>query len=139
MKIRKIRKDDLQILATLNAQIFKDTTKNQALKTFEEAWKKRIPDGCLVAEEDQKILGAIIVEKKVTFRKKSSGITSIFVKKEWQSKGVGKELIERSLAVLKKNGYKNVSLTVALDNDRAISLYEKYGFKAYRMLYLKEL
>lgn len=52
---------------------------------------------------------------------------------------MGKVLIEASLAALKKEGYENVSLTVALDNEKAISLYEKEGFKPFRMLYLKEL
>ena len=139
MRIRKIREEDLRVLAALNAEIFNDNTEEQTLVTFKDAWGRKIGNACLVAEENQEIIGAIIIEKKVTFLKKSSGITSFFVKKEWQGKGIGRKLMESALAVLKESGYKNVSLTVELDNEKAVSLYEKEGFKPFRMLYLKEL
>ena len=139
MEIRKIREDDLPTLAALNAETFTDTAKGQALLTFKDAWDKRVGDACLVAEENQEIIGAIVVEKKITFIKGSSGIVSFFVKKEMQGKGVGTKLMETALAALKKNGYRNVSLSVALGNEDAISIYEREGFKPFRMLYLKEL
>ncbi|MBU0531992.1 GNAT family N-acetyltransferase [Candidatus Micrarchaeota archaeon] len=139
MLIRKIEENDLKGLAALNVEIFMDTTEAQTLKIFKNAWGRRINGACLVAEESQQILGAIIVKKKVTFLKNAAYVVSFFVKKEWQGKGVGRKLMEKSLAALKENGYRNVSLTADLDNDRAASLYEKYGFRPYRMLYFKEL
>ena len=51
---------------------------------------------------------------------------------------MGRRLLENALAAL-KNGYKNVSLTVELDNEKAVSLYKKQGFRPFRLLHLKEL
>jgi ribosomal protein S18 acetylase RimI-like enzyme len=140
MEMREIRENDLPVLAKMNAEIFGDTEgKGLPLAVFLEAWKQRVAKACLAAEENGEIVGAIMAEEKMTFYKNSSYITSFFVKNEWQGKGVGKMLIEAALAALKKEGYENVSLTVALDNQKAISLYEKEGFEPFRMVYLKKL
>lgn len=139
MEIRSAREEDLRVLAAMDAEIFNDTVEGQALLTFRDAWKRRIDGACLVAEENQEIIGAIIAEELVTFLENSSRITSLFVKKEWQGKGVGGKLMEMALSALKEKGYGNVSLTVALDNKKAISLYEKEGFRPFRMIYLKKI
>jgi ribosomal-protein-alanine N-acetyltransferase len=135
MEMRQIREGDLPILAAMEAEIFGGTGgKGQSLAVFSDVWKKRVVPACLAAEENGEIIGAIISEEKITFTKNSSYITSFFVKKEWQGRGVGKMLMEGALAALRAEGYKNVSLTVALDNKKAIALYEKEGFRLFRML-----
>lgn len=138
IKIRNITKEDLEILAKLNASIFKDTSKKQALGVFTNYLKKGIPDACLLAQENGNIIGAVFAEEKKTFYPNSSHIKSIFVKEKWQGKGIGRQLIEKCLDALEKAGMKNVSLSVDPKNRSAVSMYWKYGFKKFRVLYLKK-
>ena len=138
MIIRTVKETDLGILAKMNSDIFGDTSEKQALEVFRDAIENGIPDACLVAEENE-ILGAVFVEEKLTFTENAAGIKSIFVKKGWQGKGIGKMLLEGCLSVLKEKGYKTVSLSVEQNNENAVSLYENLDFRPFRVLYLKEL
>ena len=139
MKIRTVKKSDLKTIAKLDRQIFKDTTNQQALKVFQDSFKRKIPGACLVAEDNGKLIGAILSEKRLTFSPNTSYISTLFVRKEWRHKGIGKLLLERCLAAMKKSGMKAVSLTVAKENTTAFSLYKKHGFKPVRILCAKKL
>jgi ribosomal protein S18 acetylase RimI-like enzyme len=138
MNIRKMTEQDIPILADLNAQIFKDTGKEQATKVFSDSFRNSVPGACLVAEEG-KIIGAIIAERKTTFTPNAAGIKSFFVVEGYQGKGIGKMLLERCVAALKESGIETVSLTVDPENKSAISVYEKEGFELFRLKYLKKL
>ncbi len=56
-------------------------------------------------------------------------ITLLAIKKEFQNKGYGKILLEKSIQFLQKNNVRFVYLEVAVDNKQAIKLYEKLGFE----------
>jgi len=45
--------------------------------------------------------------------------------------GIGTMLLESALAVAKELGYEQAELEVISDNEQAVSLYEKLGFKKY--------
>jgi ribosomal protein S18 acetylase RimI-like enzyme len=139
IKIRRIRGDDLKKLAELNAETFKDTSEKQALFVFKNSYEKGIKQACLLAQENGEIIGAVFVEEKLTFYSKAAHIKSIFVKKGWQRRGIGKRLMENCLEVLKKKGINTVSLSVDIENKSAISLYKKYGFEPFRMLFRKNI
>ena len=59
-------------------------------------------------------------------------ITQICVTPAMQGKGVGHELLRRSLMSLKDNGCRGVSLTVTSANRDAVALYERVGFRTIR-------
>jgi ribosomal-protein-alanine N-acetyltransferase len=56
-------------------------------------------------------------------------IVSIAVDPDFQGKGIGTRLMETGLQWLMDNGFKDVFLEVRVDNDVAIRLYTKFGFK----------
>jgi ribosomal-protein-alanine N-acetyltransferase len=58
-----------------------------------------------------------------------SRILSIAVDPSAQGKGYGSQLLEIGLNALKRSGAKRVRLEVKQDNEPAIALYEKHGFK----------
>jgi ribosomal protein S18 acetylase RimI-like enzyme len=62
----------------------------------------------------------------------SGHITQICVSAAVRGKGVGHELLRRSLASLKEAGCHGVSLTVTSVNVDAVALYEKVGFRTAR-------
>lgn len=55
-------------------------------------------------------------------------IDSIFVLKEFRKAGVGRELMERSMAWLVKQKPKSLKVTVAAGNEEVFGFYGKFGF-----------
>lgn len=53
----------------------------------------------------------------------------ISVRKEHWGKGIGTKLMDALIAFAKNAGFEILSLDVRSDNDRAIRLYERFGFK----------
>lgn len=62
-------------------------------------------------------------------RKSHRGVFGISLKKAWWGCGAASALMEAILAFAKENGFEQLNLEVRSDNARAISLYEKYGFR----------
>lgn len=60
---------------------------------------------------------------------KSAFITSVSVQPRWSNFGVATELIEQCILYIKENGYDSLSLEVGCDNNCAINLYKKLGFR----------
>lgn len=56
-------------------------------------------------------------------------LVGVSVRRQWQGKGVGTQLLTESFRHLIRYGLKEVELTVAPENTRAVKLYEtKFGF-----------
>ena len=54
----------------------------------------------------------------------------IAVKKAYWGRGVGTMLMERLLTYARENGIELINLEVRKDNESAVHLYEKFGFKS---------
>ncbi|HYL37526.1 MAG TPA: GNAT family N-acetyltransferase [Bryobacteraceae bacterium] len=59
-------------------------------------------------------------------------ITQVCVSKAVRGRGVGYQLIRRSLESLARHGCRKASLTVTSDNQEAIAVYERMGFRKAR-------
>jgi ribosomal protein S18 acetylase RimI-like enzyme len=90
-------------------------------------------DICLVAELEDKIVGAVWTR---LFSKAEPGFgfvddktpeLSMSVLEDYRSQGIGTRLLENMIDTLKMKGYKQVSLSVDMQN-YAFRLYKKYGF-----------
>jgi ribosomal-protein-alanine N-acetyltransferase len=55
-------------------------------------------------------------------------IHSFYVEESYRQRGVGKDLLENVIDILKKDGFRSVQLTVDPDNKPALSLYGRFGF-----------
>jgi ribosomal-protein-alanine N-acetyltransferase len=87
-------------------------------------WRK-FPRGFLVAKEGKEILGYGICQKKG----KQGVVFSIAVRKKHRGRGVGKEILKNLIEILKNSGCKEIILHVKENNQKAISFYERFGFK----------
>lgn len=56
-------------------------------------------------------------------------ISNLAVYSEFRGQGIGKKLLKAMEERVKDSGYSKLSLFVELDNNGAIKLYEKFGFK----------
>lgn len=85
----------------------------------------------LVARTQESLIGWVLVDRSLDWftHKEIGWISDVYVKQEFRQKGIAKSLIEQSLVEFKQLGYNDVRLNVFSFNQKAISLYEKIGFK----------
>ena len=100
-----------------------------------EKWKKRLSDlpqglHSLVAEVDGAIVGQIGLETMQNPRRKHVATIGMAVKDAYQNQGVGTKLLSSAIDLAENwLNISRVELTVYVDNDGAIALYKKQGFK----------
>ena len=80
-----------------------------------------------VVKEDNKIV--CIVEYMQIFNKKSLFLYGISTLKEYRHKGYANYILNETEKLLKDLGYTEIELTVAPENQIAIDLYKKHGYK----------
>ena len=87
-------------------------------------------DRCLVAELNGKVVGAIWSRIVNDYGHIADDVPSIAISlyKEYRNQGIGTELLNQMLDLLKADGYKSVSLSVQKAN-YAIKMYQKAGFQ----------
>lgn len=85
-------------------------------------------DVMLLAKEEGKVLGVATLSR-LPRRMGHRGDFGISVCKAYWGRGIGTLLLEGILAFAKANGFEVIDLQVRSDNHRAISLYEKFGFR----------
>lgn len=96
---------------------------------FLERFKNSKKDLMLVALDGDKIVANASVEGNRTKRYAHRAELSITVLQEYWGKGIGSALMDRLISFSKSTGYKSLYLDVRGDNERAISLYKKFGFE----------
>src|SRR5437879_12534489 len=102
---------------------------------FYESLLSELPESFIVSEIDKKIVGYIMCKieygfsnfKKLGFVKKGH-VVSIAILPEHRSKGIGRALVEESIAGVKLKKTDELYLEVGCSNNEAISLYEKLEF-----------
>jgi ribosomal protein S18 acetylase RimI-like enzyme len=62
-------------------------------------------------------------------------ITQLCVAPGERGRGIGREMLRRTLDVLAGHGIELASLTVTERNDGAVSLYRRLGFETWRRFY----
>jgi len=96
---------------------------------FLERFKNSKRDLMLVALDGEKIIACASVEGEKKARYSHRAELSVTVLKEYWGKGIGSMIIEKLVEFSKESSYKNLYLDVRADNERAISLYRKFGFE----------
>ncbi len=109
-------------------------------KHFKE--KLRSKDSFIyVAEYKGKLIGSLMGEVKnfspIMKIKKMGQLSSIFVEKKYQRKGIGAEFIKILIKEFKKRKLNYIRLEVNAHNSSAISFYRKVGFKDFRFILIR--
>jgi ribosomal-protein-alanine N-acetyltransferase len=84
------------------------------------------PEGFIIAEKNQKIIGFII---GVKISPQNTKILMLAVTETQQRQKIGTALLNQFLNKIIKDNIKNIELEVRTDNKRAIKFYEKHNFK----------
>jgi len=80
----------------------------------------------IIAENESEIFGFVIINYNPNLNK--AIIENIYTKKEYRGKGIGKQLLDYSLNILKKKGCSYVCLLVDKNNNNSIEWYERQDF-----------
>ena len=103
---------------------------NEELQVYVRNFGHEPDDRCLVAECDGKIVGAVWTRIMHDYGHISDDTPSLAISlyKEYRNQGIGTKLLERMIALLRNDGYSQVSLSVQKAN-YAVGMYRKAGFE----------
>ena len=108
----------------------KDIIEKPELRVYIDGFGNNKGDYCLVAETDDKVVGAAWTRIMNDYGHVDDNTPSFAISlyKEYRGQGIGTQLMIKMLDILKENGYKRTSLAVQKAN-YAVKMYEKVGFK----------
>lgn len=82
----------------------------------------------MVALAGEEVVGWCDIRREAFASRAHRGTLGMGLLPEWRGRGLGRRLIEATLAKARRSGFKRIELDVHADNRRAIALYEKAGF-----------
>ncbi|MDQ0232631.1 GNAT family N-acetyltransferase [Metabacillus malikii] len=140
MIIREIRTSDAEKLTSLIQQVEENSQymlweegerslqpENQ-LKMI-EIMKKSENSTILIAEDENKLVGYLLINGGKSRRNKHSGYIVIGIHKKFRGKGIGTLLFEELNQWAFKHNLHRLELTVVTRNKAALALYQKIGFE----------
>ena len=83
----------------------------------------------IIAEIEGNIIGTCILSGTALKREKHKADLAISIQKEYWGLGIGRRLMETSIAWAKENNIRKITLKVDTANHRAVALYERLGFE----------
>jgi len=128
---------DLGYLTYLHAKIYKNEChydlefEGYVCKTFYDFTKRYSADRdrFFIAEQDGVIVGSIAI---LGHSDNEAQLRWFLVEPKLRGLGLGQTLFKKSMAYCKMRGYGKVWLLTTSDQEKAISIYEKEGFKLIR-------
>ena len=140
MILRKIEKNEIKLLREfLYEAIFipegvasppRDIIDQPDLRLYYEGFGSGKADNAIVAEDDDKVVGAVWTRIMNDYGHVDDDTPSFAISlyKEYRGQGVGTELMKEMLELLKSQGYEKASLAVQKAN-YAVRMYRKVGFE----------
>jgi len=137
MEIRQIKRTDNKAVATLIKSVFEEYNAPKEGTVYSDAATNslyecfRIEKAELwVAEDEGKILGCCGVYPTEGLPEGCAELVKFYISKEARGKGLGKKLMEASLASALQFGYRELYLESLPEFSNAVSWYKKLGFKS---------
>lgn len=133
---RKIQKKDNPIIAKIirstleefgvnqPGTVYTDPTTDSLFELFQE--KGSI---YLVAEINNKLIGACGIYPTEGLPEGCGELVKLYLDKAYRNKGIGKELMLKSINSAKEMGYNKLYLESLPELNQAVDLYKKVGFK----------
>jgi len=136
IKIREIEKDDNEKLAWLIRDIFRELDMPREGTVFSDPRTDYLSElfetpgsKYWVAEDDDNILGGCGIFPTNGLPEGCVELVKFYLSPDSRGKGLGRELMERSIDSAKLLGYRQVYLESFPELTRAVTLYEKAGFR----------
>lgn len=140
MKLRELKPEETELLKDfLYEAIFipegveppaREIIEKPELKLYYENFGIGKADNCIVADDNGHVIGAVWTRIMNDYGHVDDDTPSFAISlyKEYRGQGIGTQLMEKMLELLRLQGYRKASLAVQKEN-YAVRLYEKVGFK----------
>ena len=122
MSIRLMKKGDLERIAQLEKELFQSPW---SIADFQYELDNNPFAKYYVLEKERTLIGYI----GLWLLDNQCQITTIGVDQMFQGNGYASQLMDFVFSQCKQSHCQNINLEVRVSNDKAIALYEKYGFK----------
>jgi len=135
--IRKIQPQDNPLIAKIirtaleeygeakPGTVYTDPTTDELYETFSSAPKS----GYFIAELNGEVIGGSGIYPTKNLPEGYAELVKIYLKSEYRGKGIGKQLMDKSISYAKEQGYTHLYLESFPSLKEAIQLYEKIGFE----------
>jgi putative acetyltransferase len=135
--IRTIRPEDNAALARIirdtlaefganhPGTVYYDATTDHLFEVFDATPNSKY----FIAEKDGKIVGGAGIYPTDALPEATCELVKMYLKPGARGVGLGRALIERCLNIAKELGYKQVYLESMPELQKALSVYEKFGFE----------
>ena len=106
-----------------------DIVERPELRVYTDDFGTRPGDNCLVAVDENKVVGAVWTRIMNDYGHVDDETPSFAISlyKEYRGKGIGTRLMKEMLALLRYRGYRRASLAVQKEN-YALKIYQDVGF-----------
>ena len=95
-----------------------------------ERWTSDLTNNItLLARSEDRVVGHLQMFRIPFERRKGVAELFIYIHQDFQNLGLGTRMMKKAIELAKERGFHRIGLTVVADNDRAIKVYEKVGFK----------
>jgi putative acetyltransferase len=133
---RKIKQEDNKDLAELIREIFREYKIDMPGTVYTDPDTDALfelfqtpKSEYFVAEVNNKIIGGSGIFPTEGLPEGCAELVKLYLRKEARGKGIGRMLMDKSIAAAKEHGYTEIYLESFPALSEAVSMYEKSGFK----------
>ncbi|VTS15313.1 GNAT family acetyltransferase [Streptococcus pseudoporcinus] len=139
--IEEARAEDAEAIINLLDQVAQETSFISDVEVFKKVSLEQLQfllasqtesalELCLVLKVDQELVGLLNISNSKLKERAHLGELFVVVSEAYQSYGLGQDLIELALNWIREMGLlKKIELQVQVRNQKAIHVYEKFGFR----------
>ncbi|MEM3783447.1 MAG: GNAT family N-acetyltransferase [Candidatus Bathyarchaeia archaeon] len=134
VQIRTFRSQDKDKLIEMYESLSNDAVRwgmpPYTRERLEEGWFRNLQNiTAIVAFHGDKIVGHAQIFKFPHLRRKGTADLLTYIHQDFQGVGLGTVMLDKLIELAKKEGLHRIGLYVVADNEPAIRLYQKMGFK----------
>ena len=121
---------DLRLEALQESSLAFGSSYEEECLLSEDEWKRRMHNALFALADGQAVGLIVVVFNRRAKTKHIADIFSFYVKNSYRHKGVGRKLLEAAIAEIRaRNGVIKARLAVNTEQNFAVRLYRRYGFK----------
>ena len=136
IEIRKITPDDNKSIAAVIRSSLEEFGANRPGTVYFDESTDHLSDifqtnNCayFICTYDGKLLGGAGVFPTDGLPDKTAELVKMYLLSEARGKGIGGRLMKQCIQFAKQNGYKNLYIESMPELDKAVGMYEKFGFE----------
>jgi|SRR5712664_3034501 len=131
--VRLYHPDDKEALVSMYASMSQEALK-WGMPPYDRAridrWTSDLTNNTsLIARSEERVVGHLYMFRTPYERRKGVADLLIYIHQDFQDLGLGTMMMGKAIELAKERKFHRLGLTVVADNQRAIKVYEKVGFK----------